>query len=282
MNSEATLNCNGKEFKCVNATHYQPCSLVERSGAEPMYTINGVILPCLNDQKCNDQTAVNCAIASRTIESENIPVVPVVVANEPKIEVSSTESAGLRVAAVEENVVPDVKENKETVSTPEVKNDPSPTAETVANVSNETAAATKIPTDKDDQTKAVAGPVNYLKAQKPFKPIRLVNGFRAATWRPKISLDQQKDVADTLRQKSFERRNKYETFVNAVLGKASPVPIKKPLGDGKDSGKSKTIWPFFFKERLFIASFLTILVNVDWSNMMIWAEKDSFAKLQVH
>lgn len=62
---------------------------------------------------------------------------------------------------------------------------------------------------------------------KKVGPIRLVNGFRAAIWRPKISLESQKDIADGLRQRIFERRNKYEKFVDNVLGKASPVSEKQ-------------------------------------------------------
>lgn len=64
---------------------------------------------------------------------------------------------------------------------------------------------------------------------KKVGPIRLVKGFRASTWRPKISLDSQKDVADNIRHRLFERRNKYEKFVDRVLGKATKVgPAKQP------------------------------------------------------
>lgn len=62
-----------------------------------------------------------------------------------------------------------------------------------------------------------------LKGLKKVGPIRLVKGFRASKLRPKIALDSQKDVADNIRQKLFQRRNKYEKFVDVVLGKASPV-----------------------------------------------------------
>lgn len=67
-----------------------------------------------------------------------------------------------------------------------------------------------------------------LKGLKKVGPIRLVKGFRASKLRPKIALDSQKDVADNIRQKLFQRRNKYEKFVDVVLGKASPV---KATGD---------------------------------------------------
>lgn len=62
-----------------------------------------------------------------------------------------------------------------------------------------------------------------FKGLKKVGPMRLVKGFRASTWRPKISLDSQKDVADSLRKRIYERRNKYEKFVDVVLGKATPV-----------------------------------------------------------
>lgn len=69
MNSEATLNCNGKEFKCVNSTHYQSCSLTERVGKESQWIINGAILPCLAGQECNDVNAISCTAVE-------IPTVP--------------------------------------------------------------------------------------------------------------------------------------------------------------------------------------------------------------
>lgn len=92
LNSEATLNCLGKEFKCVNSTHYQTCSLTERSGQQPQWTINGVILPCVAGQECSDESTINCAAARvvQPIENEvqsQIPV-EVTVAQEPVVAVA--------------------------------------------------------------------------------------------------------------------------------------------------------------------------------------------------
>lgn len=86
LNSEATLNCNGKEFKCINATHYQPCSLTERSGQQPLWTINGVTLRCAAGKSCDDQSAEFCGIAARTIQPVDQPAqipVEVTIIEEP-------------------------------------------------------------------------------------------------------------------------------------------------------------------------------------------------------
>lgn len=69
---------------------------------------------------------------------------------------------------------------------------------------------------------------------KKVGPIRLVKGFRTPQLRPRISLESQKEAADTVRQWMYERRNKYEKFVDNVLGKASPVNAKQPA-PGADS-----------------------------------------------
>lgn len=92
LNSEATLNCNGKDFKCVNSTHYQACSLTERSGQEPQYMINGVVLPCTVGQSCNDENAVNCAVGRTaqpvdTKPAVQIPVEVTVVKEQPALAV---------------------------------------------------------------------------------------------------------------------------------------------------------------------------------------------------
>lgn len=84
-----------------------------------------------------------------------------------------------------------------------------------------------------DSTKAEQKPepskkkFNFRAGLKKVGPIRLVNGFRSKL-RPKIALDSQKDVADNVREWLYERRNKYEKFVDNVLGKATPVGVKKP------------------------------------------------------
>lgn len=89
LNSEATLNCNGNDFKCVNLTHYQPCSLTERKGQEPQWTINGIVLPCLIGQPCNDEKSVSCAVSRPvlSIERETPSQIPVkvTVVQEPAV-----------------------------------------------------------------------------------------------------------------------------------------------------------------------------------------------------
>lgn len=74
-----------------------------------------------------------------------------------------------------------------------------------------------------------------FKGLKKVGPIRLVNGFRSSKLRPKIALDEQKDVADDVRQWLYERRNKYEKFVDRVLGRASPITTKKTSETLKES-----------------------------------------------
>lgn len=71
---------------------------------------------------------------------------------------------------------------------------------------------------------------------KKVGPIRLVNGFRSSQLRPRISLETQKDVADNVRQWMYERRNKYEKFVDNVLGKASPLGAKQPAPGADAAG----------------------------------------------
>lgn len=109
---------------------------------------------------------------------------------------------------------------------------PAPAPAPVAVASN----ATTTDTVKADQAKPPAKKKFSWKGLKKVGPIRLVKGFRAATLHPKISLDSQKDVADNVRQKLFERRNKYEKFVDKVLGKASPVKAEKQPVPGVPSG----------------------------------------------
>lgn len=75
---------------------------------------------------------------------------------------------------------------------------------------------------------------------KKVGPIRLVKGFRSSQLRPRISLDSQKEVADSVRQWMYERRNKYEKFVDNVLGKASPIGAKQPA-PGADSSANDAV-----------------------------------------
>lgn len=59
LNSESSLNCNGKEFKCVNQTHFQLCSPNGEKG-EGLTTIDGVIESCIAGQKCDDKSLTHC------------------------------------------------------------------------------------------------------------------------------------------------------------------------------------------------------------------------------
>lgn len=91
--------------------------------------------------------------------------------------------------------------------------------------------------DLADTTKAEPSKPSKKKFFSPLKkvgPIRLVNGFRSSHLRPRISLDSQKDVADNVREWLYDRRNKYEKFVDNVLGKANPISAKAPA-PGADS-----------------------------------------------
>lgn len=77
MNSEATLNCNGKDFKCVNSTHYQSCSLTQRNGQQAQWMINGVVLPCLAGQTCSEQDTVCCSVVRTVKLADELTQIPV-------------------------------------------------------------------------------------------------------------------------------------------------------------------------------------------------------------
>lgn len=94
--------------------------------------------------------------------------------------------------------------------------------------SSELADATKAEPSTSSKKKFSFGPL------KKVGPIRLVNGFRSPHLRPRIQLDSQKEVADNVREWLYERRNKYEKFVDNVLGKANPIGAKQPA-PGADS-----------------------------------------------
>lgn len=237
MNSEATLNCNGKEFKCVNNTHYQPCSLTERAGQESQYMINGEILPCASAVHCNDDDSVGCAFSRSVpvpieltpVKTESVDEVPVemdvvaeVVAETPALK-SIVIDTPVDAVPVEERAVEEVAAEAIAVSSTEMA------AEKVVEL---VVVASTEPPAVDSAKSAVTAPAKKRKIAK-FSPKRLIKGFRAASWRPRVSLESQKDVVDSLRKRIFERRNKYESFVNTVLGKATPVkqsvaPVKQP------------------------------------------------------
>lgn len=94
--------------------------------------------------------------------------------------------------------------------------------------SSELADTTKAEPPKTSKKKFSFSPL------KKVGPIRLVKGFRASHLRPRIQLDTQKEVADNVREWLYERRNKYEKFVDNVLGKANPLSAKQPA-PGADS-----------------------------------------------
>lgn len=85
--------------------------------------------------------------------------------------------------------------------------------------------------EKPSKEKKKSGIKNPLKK---VGQIRLVHGFRSSKLRPKIALDEQKDVADNVRHWLYERRNRYERFVDRVLGRASPISVKKPADEKKE------------------------------------------------
>lgn len=109
LNSESTLNCNGKDFKCVNSTHYQPCSLTERSGQTPQYLINGETLACLDGNSCSDENTVNCAVA-RTVQPVNndqlsqIPVEVTVVNEQPAVSVDKSSETELAKSLIADEI----------------------------------------------------------------------------------------------------------------------------------------------------------------------------------
>lgn len=117
LNSEATLNCNGNDFKCVNLTHYQPCSLTERKGHEPQWTINGVVLPCLIGQPCNDEKSDSCAVSRpvQSIERETPAQIPVkvTVVQEPAVNaVKASEALPTKIPSAEPNAASSTEQEK--------------------------------------------------------------------------------------------------------------------------------------------------------------------------
>lgn len=126
LNSEATLNCNGKDFKCINSTHYQPCSLTERKGLPPQYMINGVTLPCLSGQLCNDENTVNCAVARTAVPVDQkkqpvqIPVEVTVEKEQPALAAEKPSEAAVKTLAAEKpsEVAPALAAEKPTEAAP--------------------------------------------------------------------------------------------------------------------------------------------------------------------
>lgn len=148
MNSEATLNCKGKEFKCVNSTHFQSCSLMERSGLEPQWMINGVVLPCLAGQECSDESAINCAAAriAQPIENEVQSQIPVEVAivQEPVLVAIEQQPIAPVVASPAKSLpTEDAAPEKPAAATPEK---PADAPEKPAAAAEKSAAAPEMPT----------------------------------------------------------------------------------------------------------------------------------------
>lgn len=61
LSRDSNLDCNGKEFKCVNQTHFQLCSTNGDSSVGST-TIDGVIESCIAGQTCDDQSAAHCGV----------------------------------------------------------------------------------------------------------------------------------------------------------------------------------------------------------------------------
>lgn len=137
LNSEATLNCNGKDFKCVNSTHYQSCSLVERNGQPPQYSISGVVLPCSSGVACNDENTVNCAVQRQQSVQEVVNSAP----SEIPVKVTVVDDTPVAVDAVK-SVEPEVVPNDASaakslpVETAETKSAEVPASPAVAAESN--------------------------------------------------------------------------------------------------------------------------------------------------
>lgn len=138
LNNEASLDCNGKEFKCMNQTHFQLCSPNESKGLG-LTTIDGVIETCVAGQKCNDQSTKHCGVLKAS--------------------------------------------------------------------------------NRKHQLKG-----SLLK--RPSKRIRLIKGKRASNWRPRLSLetDKEKEYAKKLRERLIRQRRKQEIFIDSVLAKKNAKP----------------------------------------------------------
>lgn len=136
LNSEATLNCNGKDFKCVNSTHYQSCSLVERNGQPPQYIISGVILPCSRGVPCNDQNTVNCAVQRQSVQ-DAVNAVP----SEIPVKVTTVEDdAPVAVDAVK-SVEPEVVTNNDASPAKSLPVDPVETPAAEPNAAKEQSSS---------------------------------------------------------------------------------------------------------------------------------------------
>lgn len=65
--------CNGREFKCLNATHYQKCVSIDRIGASPLLTLSDKVLTCLEGLTCDEKGDDNCGQIVKS-ESDNTAV----------------------------------------------------------------------------------------------------------------------------------------------------------------------------------------------------------------
>lgn len=65
--------------------------------------------------------------------------------------------------------------------------------------------------------------------KRPSKRIRLIKGNRASNWRPRLSLqtDKQKEYAAKLRERLIKQRRKQEIFIDSVLSKQNYNPKDK-------------------------------------------------------
>lgn len=177
MNSAATLNCNGREFKCINATHYQPCSLTQRSGQQPQYTINGVVLPCAQGKSCDEASAFGCAAVARTAQPIDQPSqipVQVTIVHEPV-----KQAAPAVVAAVVESVAAPAK------ALP---------AEQPASA-NDVVPADPVVAPSTEQGKKIRKKiVNFSKKKLIFEEIVYLNFFKKSNGKKQKKIPNQKDA----------------------------------------------------------------------------------------
>lgn len=62
ITTEPSVNeCGGKQFKCLNATHYQTCISTERLGAVPLVTLSEQVEACLEGRACDEKGLESCA-----------------------------------------------------------------------------------------------------------------------------------------------------------------------------------------------------------------------------
>lgn len=71
----------------------------------------------------------------------------------------------------------------------------------------------------DDSSPTHCGTIGSKDSEYKHQPIRLIKGNRASNWRPKLSLqtDKQKQNAAEFRNRLIKRRQEQEIFIDSVL-----------------------------------------------------------------